>query len=272
MLIKYFTILFFVLCTVQPSFSEQLINENFDDQSFSPMIDYASAGGPEIVSFGSARSGSYVCKFDGSSITEGLWWEPVGGIDDNGGIFYAKYYVYYPDGNWDFESISTTGLKQFRFYYPNNNDNTWMIKNQYSLETDPGTIQLHTGDAIWSSVYGVQNVTTLNPKDAWHKVETYLYYDYDGTSHMTVWFNDIQVWDSDGDIDGAGWTVGNIWAVQMCAGNGFGTAGYYYVDDLEVWDSYPPSEEPSYGSPKTYNAGSPAITVGGSTSLTYSAE
>jgi hypothetical protein len=219
----------------------QLVDENFDDQDWtdSGLSDPGGDGGELIYLPGVARSGNYAVKFDGSQTTEGLFRTMT--ISGSGGIFYIKYYIYYPNPGWSWDNMSPTGLKNIRFYYSGENF-TWMSKdlNVYPLLCDPGEFVVEFGQFSWSDARS-DGQSIVNEQNTWHKVEIYLEWYSNATTSMSVTLNDIVVHDV---TCSPGLGSNNITMVQILAGNGFGTSGYYYVDDVEVWDEVPSEEEP----------------------------
>jgi len=251
-------VILFVCLAASVANAGQLIDEDFDDQSLSPLAGYPSEN-VSIVEFASARSGNYVARMYGGYLgarldyTISSWSPPE--------TLYVKWYQYWPS-SWSWSSVSASGQKNYRLVSTDSAMPSAMYKYTDVLRTH-GYFYLDTSelDCLYESCSSMPSLS-IPTANQWHKIEIAVKYTTDGTGGWYWKIDDVVV--EGGEVwNHVTWPPAqsyNIIAVGVAGGNGFPSGDYYYVDDLEIWDEIP-GETPE--DPPT------VISVGGSGSVSF---
>lgn len=216
----------------------QIASHDFDDGSLSPFIGFEP--GQTSVSTDVSRSGNYSVKMEEGGVDGSLNLTTLNLSE--GSVLFIRYYQYFPTG-WNWSGISETGLKQmkvnvyegcdgwplFMFKPDSVRTHTYFSEGQGQPSGLPTTIILGNTDlGGWPSL------------NTWHKVEIRI--QYSNTNGGYSWKMDDILIAGDENFNYDTWPPAcdtAIKSVRFSGGNGFPSGGYYYVDDVEIWDSLP---------------------------------
>ena len=234
-----FIIIIFLILLAGNSFSaSRLVNETFEDQNWNDSFN--STFNPDnvsIISFGSAHSGNFVARMYGGDLGAAFDYNITGA---NNTTYYIKYYQYFPSGSWNWSGISSTGLKQFRVQP----DDGWPL---FMFKESGTRTHCYFSDGGIDPRPSQWNEITPPSLGSWHKVEIIVKYS-DTVGGFAWYVDDVliagdETWSYDTWPPGYNGTLTNL---RICGGNGFGSAGTYYIDDVEIWDGIPDEESTSF--------------------------
>ncbi len=248
-----------VLLLSLPCYAAKLVDEDFEDQSivgsFDPNFSWTVLY-TEINSTHTHNGSNYAMEMQDAP---GQWGSLKFDISSaqEGDEYYFSYWMYFPAG-WSWANINRdTGFKQIQGRSTTGTAQpTILAKGDKCTPTD---VYLHTG-FIGTSCSTWGDCETWPSIGEWHHFEVYIRY---STTTGGYWFKiDDELM---GSITNCNSITGRSEPEPTWFGfptyNGRGSAGSYWLDDVEIWDEIPAPlvtegfEQASWTPPNDFNSG-----------------